>query len=112
MFTDEEKRIFRYEFRGEVKYADPLRIKRLLQIATDGNFDNLVDDQRGSDEVKKAVANGILAESTAAAFEFTLVDPDTGEGATEDEAIDLLRDFLTWIEKKNMSGGTSPMSAT
>lgn len=112
MFTDDEKRIFQYALNGETLYADPLRIKRLLQIGTNGQFDQLVEQQREGGEVEQAEANGILAQATAAAFRFPLLDPKTGSGFTEGESIDLLRRFLEWIEQKKTTGETLSTSST
>ena len=112
MFTDDEKRIFQYQLNGTTLYADPLRIKRLLQIGTGGQFDQLVEQQRDGNEVQQAEANGILASATAAAFKFPLLDPKSGNGFTEGEAIDLLRRFLEWVEQKKTTGGTFSTSST
>jgi len=112
---------FVYTVQGDKLFADPLRVRRLFLEATDGRgwqyiadldrarteLDKLTGDdpkivaQRAVLEVAKVKIEGALAEATITAFDMPPFDPTTGEGVTEYDALDILRQFMEYAEGKD-----------
>lgn len=148
---------FEYEVRGLKKFADPMRVRRLLLDSTSGSCWTQVQEARAyieqvkmlqdvEQEIKKdlettpatleemdeAKAQGIkdvnllprplklraiiaqmanlvaaisrieatLAAAAMDAFEFAPINVDTGEGVSENEALDILIQFFEYAEGK------------
>lgn len=102
-------------------FVDPLKLRRKLLSATSGRcwewakrvkeYESQlakIKDQAGETpeaqraEWSKDMAEleGRLAEAAMTAFGLNPVDPETGLGVTEMTALELLNDFLGWLEKK------------
>lgn len=124
MWQPEQRLIFGYEYAGEVRWADPGRVHRLLLQYTAGKLNELcaqANKLSGSKEnpaetpaqpgtaeyVQGQAAVGLLAEAAFAAFGLQPVDPMTGMGATEEEAMAVLVQFMRWEQEKKTPGGTT-----
>lgn len=108
-FTEDDRRIFRYSYRGESIALDPLKVARafLKAMPDDEEFDALIDmafkDMREvADDVKKPMlidlvipAQERIADLAREAFGYEALKPD-GTGMTDSEAIDLMREWLVW----------------
>lgn len=119
------KNIYQFQIRDKVYYEDPLSIRRGLLNATDGRawaiirrlneakeeykrlstpdqpLDNVTDAKKAIVGLEIANLEGELSQATAKAFFFPQLDRGTGEGITEMECLELLRDFMEFAEKKD-----------
>lgn len=127
MYTPEERRIFRFVLtfpsgQQVPRYADPIAVKRNLHIATGGRLNKLIADankdvrtadnppldDESPERMAALQARGTLAGAACYAFELPRFDPMTGDGMTEEEAMSLLMEYLTWLDQKKTSGGSLP----
>lgn len=110
---------------GDV-FADPLALRRALLVGTSGRcwewaqkakkLEEAVAAEAGQDEPslarraeysdQLAEVEGWLVGAAMQAFGLTPVDPATGHGCTELGALQLLYDFLGWLEGKGGRSGT------
>lgn len=129
MFSEHSREIFQYQFQTaegvapEVRFADPIKLKRLLSIHTGGRLNEHIEAVRamtgvegegiapareGSAEyIAGNVALGILADAMLAALDLPAFDPYSCAGVMEEEALRLLRSYIDWINAKKQNGGTS-----
>ena len=109
-------------------FADPFRILRELAVLLNGDPREVLEAARKAvprssegqpvdSEAEKvataerAMAQIRLADATKQAFELTPFDKMTGTGFTDDEALELLYDFVAWLKKKQTNGVSPPPSA-
>lgn len=130
MYTDKEKRIFAFYLEDgnaeddNVRYADPLAVRRELLRHTGGMLNDLLDKDQlayeqavSGEQVQPAVvadgadAEGRVVDAVRSAFGLTPIDPNTGEGSTDEYCKALLKEFLVYLEKKSPSTVTSLTSA-
>lgn len=129
-FEDHEKAIYVPATRPDLAF-DPLAVDRALVIATNGKLSDLVaeaypplvDDGQGGkveggdisaegqalSKLTKRAAEGPLADAARKAFgiaAFNPQDPNTTDGAV----LEILLDYLWWMEKKGKRGETPPTS--
>lgn len=121
MFTKTD--IYGFELPGVEgrRYLDPLAVRRDLLVGTSGRCWEWARDakqleadlaavgdapgdgpaaQRAEWSARLADLEGRLAPAAMRAFSLEPVDPETGFGFTELTALELLYDFLGWIEGK------------
>lgn len=113
---------FDYEIQGNTLFADALKVRRGLLENTDGrawiyirDLDTLkteavklsdaaktpeVDAQTAINALAVVRLEGILAQATRNAFDMIPVDPETGVGVSEYEALLLLQKFMEYAEGK------------
>jgi hypothetical protein len=104
----EERNVFRY-FDGErVAYADPMRVNRRLVAELDGDVQLWLSAYNSADARARSDAVERLAPATLAAFDLPGFDTSTGDGVTEEVAMNLLRTFLEWMAAKKKTPGNSP----
>lgn len=126
MFTDRERLVFCFDYRGEKRYADPLAVQRLLLRRTAGEFHRLRSE--AAEDVSAApLPEGALPEMAAAhraaavmarldaeeglldavrhAFGLPAFDHATGDGATDAEALATLYAWEEWMEKNGGAAG-------
>lgn len=126
----EPAELFIYEYGGQQIYADPFKIRRILLEHTDGRaweyMHALYDLKQAEKElrvqeeqvqpgtpdgerVKAQLAlnlisssklEGVLAGATMEAFEFSPIDPESGQGITEDSALEILAKYMEFAEGK------------
>ncbi len=114
-------------FEGE-SFADPVKVRRLLLSHSDGRFWSWVadaarnqkemaearqatgDDPEAMARIEAALAihrsaiaelEGKIASAAYVAFGVPPMDTDTGDGVTEGEVLQVVRDFLEYAEKKD-----------
>jgi hypothetical protein len=116
--------VFEYTYRDETRFADPLRVRRLLLQHTDGrawtyvrdlavrkaekteieNNQDLSPEQREAhlaiNRVESANLEGILATAAVEAFDLPEFDPSDGTGTTELEALTLLQGYMEFAAGK------------
>lgn len=121
MFSDDERRTFRYRLPDADRYADPLECLRSLHRSTGGRLDELLDRQRAGaaadrsgDAAAAAAALDAEAKLVAAAreaFGLAAIDPASGSGVTYEEAWGVLCQFLEYLRGKASRPGNSPSSS-
>ena len=121
MWQEQDRQIFAYFANGAQLWADPIRAHRLMLQHTAGKLNDLIAKankgaktehqmpaEPGTVEYVQALeAKGILAEAATAAFGLMPFDPATGQGTLESEALDVLIQFLAWLDQKKTTGGTT-----
>lgn len=116
-FADHEKQIYSPE--GSDLKFDPLAVERALIIASEGRINDLLKqwtppeegtgDVSPGAETRDALARALAEQelSVIARKAFSLPDFPASTDAT---ALELLVDFLWWMEKKGVRGETPPPS--
>lgn len=127
MWAEQDRQIFSFVYKGEMRFADPVKVVRLMLQHTAGLWDRICKDvnrlypsrpedddhprpaaQPGTPEYAQGqAARGVLAEAALAAFGLPPFDPYTGQGALEDEALTILGEFTAWQKQKKTTGGTT-----
>lgn len=123
MYSDEERRVFKY-FDGEQEvYGDPLALRTEIFIATNGDPDSLskkifiplTPDTPPEQIIEAYKAEKKLVEIVRDVFKMKPFDPTTGAGATVDHcrmAWRMLTRFLNGEKKNTVKSPTeSPSSA-
>jgi hypothetical protein len=90
-----------YHNGSRLVYGDPLKIHRRLTVALKGDPNKVISDSKDPNYQVAAVATEKLARAATEAFDLLPLDPQTGQGATEDEALSVLATFNEWLEKKD-----------
>lgn len=124
MWQEQDRRVFQFVSPdGQVLFADPIAVHRLLGIHTGGrlaHFVNLVrvmnppaegeEDRRPPQDspewVQAQQAWGVLAQATIAAFGLPPFDAMTGTGTLEAEAQELFVRFWAWTTEKKSNPST------
>jgi hypothetical protein len=84
------------------------RLNDLCAEANRTSKDNPQPVQAGTHEYAiSQAARGALAEAAIHAFGLPPFDPLTGQGALEDEALAILREFMDWAAQKKTPTGTT-----
>ena len=98
MFTPEARRIFGpyLDANGQQLFADPVAVSRLLNAETGGNLNQYIDQYNAGDDR----AAMLLADAAISAFGLAPFDRKTGVGTLQDEALNLLVQFLHWRGEK------------
>ncbi len=109
MAEAEDRRIFSGKCGGAEVRADPAAAYRAFVLAASGDPDPDLaaaakrpvegEKEDAGDRVARLEAEGRLADATARAFALPAYDPQTGQGHTESELLDLMDQFLGWLEK-------------
>ena len=120
MYSDEEKRVFGSfpDGKGEMVYADPLRVYRHLVHWCDGDL-NLVlrnahyEGERPTPEEEPLVfqATEKLIQAALRSFDLVPFDKTTGTGYTDDDLLRLLNGFLDWLDDSKKKDVTSQPSS-
>ena len=106
LFDEAEKKIFCYELGGVKVYTDPLELRRKLIRAGAGEVDEVIERSYSEIDLKNPVA--VLSHQddqerriamVREAFGLATINPKTGEGVSEEDALRILTDFLGWVEK-------------
>lgn len=92
-------------------YGDPLAIHRRLVHHLGGDPNQFLKDYRSEVEPVAFEATQRLLAATTSAFGLFPFDPMTGEGATEDDTLNVLFDLVDWLESKKKSTGNSLTSS-
>lgn len=131
MFSEQERKIFKYNDGQKDRYADPLAIRRALIRESGGQFWTWWDDceepkaasfssELTAEQLEHARAlHASLYISAAAAqerflsvvravFKMPELNPDTGEGVVEDECWRVIREYDEFLEKNERAAGNSP----
>lgn len=88
------------------RYYDPLAVRRAVVLASAGKYNEAVAGRKGDDPVASAEAEALLVRAARAAFSLPAVDPATGAGWTDSQALDALGAFTRWLKAKKGSGQT------
>lgn len=120
IYQEHERQIFQYlDWEGKPRFADPLRIQKLLSIHSGDRFNSWVQERNSiigeSNRPEGATARAnqleiLIVEATAKSFGTHLFDPQTGKGANDEYLFSLICNFLDYLEKKEnppVSGRTS-----
>lgn len=100
LFTESQRRVFRY-FNGVADvYGDPVAIYRQLLGAFGGDLDLIVENSLHPAPEVSAPAIGRLVDAVRSAFSMVPFDPATGEGATEPDCLAALDQWRGWIQEK------------
>jgi len=105
-----EKKIFAYEVGGKVVFGDPAKLLRLLWFHSDGQFKELLNQHISADEKVSSPATDKLVQVVCDTFDLPAFDSATGEGTTEGEVLEVLEQFLNWLDTKKKSTAPSPTS--
>jgi len=116
VFTEKEKRIFRFEVNGKKYARDPVRLLRRFEAAMPSNHEQLMDDLGSGDPGKFNAACEKMIPQISGILGLKLIS-DTGEDNgqdvyNEDEVFDVYNQFWAFVaEKKSAteeSAGNSP----
>jgi hypothetical protein len=126
IFTEAEKLIFAYPSPdGSTLYEDPLRLRRELIIASEGEFDAWLKASKTEDAIAALPAEGLrraeelrqleLESKFVAATRKALggvpdINFQTGEGFTDAWVLKVLQLFLDWVAEKKARPGSTPTS--
>lgn len=133
MFTEAEKRVFKYHDGQAEAFADPLAVRRSLTLATAGRFNDLLrryyadttpavegeteehkqarEDANAAVELALCGAAAELVPAVRQAFVMPPFNSADGTGATEDDVDRVLTEFLDWCDEQKKSTVTTPISA-
>lgn len=81
-------------------YHDPLAARRALVLGSDGQFNAWLSEQRSPDAVTAMRAHEKIIPLVRAVFKLPAVDRATGAGVADQQALDVLNHFLSWLEGK------------
>ncbi len=90
----------------EYVFADPFRVRRLLDSLLPGDEANRIVGQWPNGDCERLVA------TVRQVFGLLPFDPATGTGATEEAVIEIWDAWQGWCQKKNPTPGTMPTSTT
>lgn len=107
MFTSRQRAIYVYSVGDRKRYADPLRCLRLMTEALGGQPNHVLDRAKDKSLVveDRLKYQGQLVSASRHAFQLEELDSVTGRGVTDEEALQLLRSFLGWINSKKVKAG-------
>src|SRR5690606_5376464 len=104
MYTESQRKIFGPINPGDGQpiYLDPLAVLRTLTEELGGDPNEAIavynGTAEGSTPVAQAKAEGELVRASRRALQLVDFDPYSGEGATDQDALDLLHNFLSYLE--------------
>lgn len=113
LYSEKERRIFGPYDRdgtGRGVYADPVRVKRRLTAALDGDPHSAVARTRSEQAQVASEATDRLVPAVCYALDLQYLDPETGAGLCEDEVISVLNAFFEFEEGLKKNAVTSPGS--
>ncbi len=98
MFTEEDRKVFKYNDGAKDVFADPLDLRRKMVRATNGELDLILEEYAmrptgeggkatPTDYIRKATAEERLAAAARETFSLQPLNPATGEGVTDRMAI-------------------------
>lgn len=125
-----KREIYQVDFDGQEQpvFYDPMAVRRHLLTQTSGRCWQLFSDARameltllettGDSEQDTAIRaelsmrlahlEGELADAGYHAFGLDPIDSQTKEGITETQVLQIVKEFLGWIEEKKGSAGSCP----
>ena len=112
MFTEKERQVYKFAAPdGSTRFADPLDLYRKLLIAFGGSFqayDQSLPPREGQEldpdgEVQRAQAEEKVVAAVRGVLQLKPVDPLTGEGATDQQCLDVIDDFMRYLAEKKKS---------
>ena len=109
-YTDKERLIFGpyWDGAGE-RFADPKQAYRRLIHALDGDPNKYLRAIKSQSEPERFEAMERLIDASRAVFEMAPFDPGTGGGATDTDCLNVVRDFLHWIDDQKKSTRMTPI---
>lgn len=112
MFTEQERRIYGpyQDGRGNQVFADPEAVYRHLMAETAGEL-NAITSQYNESELGMAIVAERLASAAIVAFDLKPFDKATGQGTLQDDALNLVGNFLDWRDQKKTPPAASPTFA-
>jgi hypothetical protein len=112
VFTEAERRVFKYQdAEGRDAYADPLAVHYGLLEALKGELAEALQDARSEDLRARVAAQRRLGAAVLEAFTMPPFDPRTGSGTTLGHCLDVLWDFLAFLDAKKKQPVSSPTCA-
>jgi len=112
MFTDKERKIFKYHDGTKDVYADPLAMNRKLRALMAGNPEKVVAAYNGDDDIAADAAAEVFFPAIAEAFQVTRFNRLTGEGFVDEDLLKLWEMFQAWLLEKKNRAANSPTSST
>ncbi len=115
MYTQAEREIYQFVWRGETRYADPLYAWRAIHAQTRGRYNEFAEAMKadrasGDPNAAQEAAEAIYAAGLVA-FGLPAFSPKSPDGALRREVFDILNDFMEYIERGKASGANSPSSS-
>lgn len=104
----QEKAIFRYHNGTRMVWADPLTVQRRLDAAL-GDPDVVFKDVNDNDPLVWRPALECLIAAVREVFVMPGIDPETGQGATEEDCRTALNSLQDFLAKKKPSAAGSPI---
>lgn len=98
IFSEQDRQVYTCAATGR-KY-DPLAVKRGLVGASAGRFNEALAEYRDADPVKKAAGEEKLVRYARAALSLKPIDPVSGEGWLDAQALEALTMFTRWLSGK------------
>lgn len=101
---------FRYELGGVARYADGVRVLRVLHAQCGGDANEVIALARSENPEQASRFLDHLVAAIRKAFDLRDIDFETGEGYSEDEVLTVFEQYQDWLEKKNRMPASSPTS--
>src|ERR1700679_4142227 len=109
MFTEEQKAVFSFTWRGKTTFVDPLLMLWELDNLAGGSLQELLVKVNSPEYGIAAPAMQRLAYAVCIGFKLGQpFNPETGQGVQYGDWIDVLNGFTTWMESKKKTGSDSP----
>lgn len=81
-------------------FHDPLAVRRKLYLMSGGDVVALIDQQKSDDLTVVMQAHEKLLPIVRAAFGLPPIDRTTGAGVSDERALQVLENFMRWLEGK------------
>lgn len=86
------------------RYYDPLAVRRLLELASEGRVNEWIEEQHSPEPLIALAADAKVLDAVRYVFSLPAVDTATGAGVTDREALDLFVDYQNWLWGKGGRG--------
>jgi hypothetical protein len=111
MFTEKQRKIFRFQIGDKFHFADPLELEQRIIAAFDGEDINALVMQSNSDNPQEKLRGQILlAEKVCLAFQIPPFDRNTGEGTLLSDCIRVWNEYWDWVAEKKTASENEPIS--
>lgn len=86
------------------RWYDPLACRRVLELTSGGAINMWVEEQHSADPRVALAADAKVLDVVRPVFGLPPIDPATGRGVTDAEALALFADFQGWLWGKGARG--------
>jgi hypothetical protein len=80
-------------------WHDPLAVRRALFLGSDQQFNAWLEENRSNDTATVMLAHEKMLPVIRAAFKLPPIDREKGTGVADQQALDVLTEYLDWMER-------------